>query len=196
MLALQIAEQRLANEVTVASRQFEAQQEAARALEHLFEATGKSVEDFTDVLGQDLTNAIRNGTAKSAQLEQAIDKIGQASLSADGDLELLRRALRQVDDGGSLEDVQRELRDLSQQTEETGSRFEALGEKAKDLGEKMTVGLTVPVAGIGAAAIATATQFDSAQGRLQGQLGITAQEAAKLADVARDVWKNGFGEDF
>ena len=66
MLALQIAEQRLANEVTVASRQFEAQQEAARALEHLFEATGKSVEDFTDVLGQDLTNAIRNGTATSA----------------------------------------------------------------------------------------------------------------------------------
>lgn len=194
LLALQIAEQRLANEVTVASRQFEAQQEAARALEHLFEATGKSVEDFTDVLGQDLTNAIRNGTATSAQLEQAIDKIGQASLSADGDLELLRRALRQVDDGGSLEDVQRELRDLSQQTEETGSRFEALGEKAKDLSGNISSGLSVAMAGIGTAAVASAIEFDKAQAKIQMSLGLTAKEAQKLEESSTKMWKAGFGE--
>lgn len=146
LLALQIAEQRLANEVTVASRQFEAQQEAARALEHLFEATGKSVEDFTDVLGQDLTNAIRNGTATSAQLEQAIDKIGQASLSADGDLELLRRALRQVDDGGSIEDIRQNLIDVRREAQQAEDSVEGFGQELSSVATGLATGGGLAVA--------------------------------------------------
>ncbi|MED4699615.1 hypothetical protein P9436_11170 [Lysinibacillus capsici] len=146
LLALQIAEQRLANEVTVASRQFETQQEATRALEHLFEATRKSVEDFTDVLGQDLTNAIRNGTATSAQLEQAIDKIGQASLSADGDLELLRRALRQVDDGGSLEDVRQNLIDVRREAQQAEDSVEGFGQELSSVATGLATGGGLAVA--------------------------------------------------
>lgn len=68
------------------------------------------------------------------------------------------------------------------------------GEKMKGAGEKMTVGITTPLLGIGAAAIKVADEFDGAQGKLQAQLGLTAEEAEELGDVAQNLWENAFGD--
>lgn len=68
------------------------------------------------------------------------------------------------------------------------------GDKMKGIGEKMTMGITAPILGIGAAAIKVADEFDSSQGRLQAQLGLTEKEAEALGDVAQGVWENAFGE--
>lgn len=50
------------------------------------------------------------------------------------------------------------------------------------------------VLAVGAAALDTAVQFDEAEGRIQSQLNLTAEETAALGDVVRDVYGNGYGE--
>ncbi|HDR8109138.1 membrane protein [Bacillus thuringiensis] len=99
---------------------------STRQLETLFRATGKSVDDFAGALGNRLVNAIRNGTATSRQLEQAIGIIGREALGAGTDIDKLQRALRSVDAGNSIRQVQNELRDLQQEAGRTEKKFEGL----------------------------------------------------------------------
>ncbi|WP_336967280.1 DUF2207 domain-containing protein [Bacillus cereus] len=99
---------------------------STRQLETLFSATGKSVDDFAGALGNRLVNAIRNGTATSKQLEQAIGIIGREALGTEADIEKLQSALRSVDAGNSIQQVRNELRDLQQEAERTEKKFEGL----------------------------------------------------------------------
>ncbi|EOO19525.1 DUF2207 domain-containing protein [Bacillus cereus] len=99
---------------------------STRQLETLFHATGKSVDDFASALGNRLVNAIRNGTATSKQLEQAIGIIGKEALGAGTDIDRLQHALRSVDAGNSIRQVQNELRDLQQEAGRTEKKFEGL----------------------------------------------------------------------
>ncbi|MFC3883750.1 DUF2207 domain-containing protein [Bacillus songklensis] len=97
----------------------QAEQEKAanstKQLETFFKATGKSVDDFANSLGSSLTNAIKNGTASSKQLEAAISKIGQEALGVGADIDKFKKALSSVDDGASLKSVKKELGDLSKE---------------------------------------------------------------------------------
>lgn len=99
---------------------------STRQLETLFSATGKSVDNFAGALGNRLVNAIKNGTATSRQLEQAIGIIGREALGTEADIEKLQRALRSVDDGNSIQQVRNELRDLQQEAGRTEKKFEGL----------------------------------------------------------------------
>jgi phage-related minor tail protein len=56
------------------------------------------------------------------------------------------------------------------------------------------VALAGALAGAGVAAVDIAAQFRDAQGQMQAQLGVTAEEAQALGDVARDVFGNNFGD--
>lgn len=81
-------------------------------LETYFNATGTTVADFADVLGNKLTTAIQNGTASAAQIDQAITKIGQAAVGADVDVERFRTALQQVGEGGSIDQVADDIQQM------------------------------------------------------------------------------------
>lgn len=93
---------------------------STKQLETLFRATGTSVDQFADALGTKLTNAIKNGTASSKQLEEAIEKIGKAALGVNVDLEKFKSTLASVDDGNSLKNVQKELKNLSKEASDAG----------------------------------------------------------------------------
>ena len=84
--------------------------------------------------------------------------------------------------------------DLAVSAGKAGDKLEAAGEKMKDVGGNLTAKVTTPILAVGAGAMLVAGQFDEAQGRIQAQLGVTAEEAEKLSDVAEDVWKNAFGD--
>ncbi|PHD85475.1 hypothetical protein COF55_25090 [Bacillus toyonensis] len=100
---------------------------STRQLETLFSATGQSVDDFADALGNRLVNAIKNGTASSRQLEQAIEIIGREALGAETDIEKLQQALRSVDDGNSIQNIRNDLNQLSQEADQTGESVRGLG---------------------------------------------------------------------
>ncbi|KXY79855.1 DUF2207 domain-containing protein [Bacillus sp. FSL W7-1294] len=136
---------------------------STRQLETLFRATGKSVDDFAGALGNRLVNAIRNGTATSKQLEQAIGIIGREALGAGTDIDKLQRALRSVDAGNSIQQVRNELRDLQQEADRTEKKFEGL-----------KIGLENVIGGLAAGGgIATAIEKAMDMSKLQTKIDIT-----------------------
>lgn len=84
--------------------------------------------------------------------------------------------------------------DLSASVDETGDKLKATGDKMKDVGGTLSAGVTAPLLAAGASAGIVANQFDTAQGKIQAQLGLTSEEAEKLGIVAKGVWENAFGE--
>ncbi|HFJ9281571.1 TPA: tape measure protein [Bacillus cereus] len=112
---------------------------STRQLETLFSATGKSVDDFADALGNRLVNAIKNGTASSRQLDQAIEIIGREALGAEADIGKLQQALRSIDNGNSIQNIRNDLNQLSQEADEAGESVKGLGVELENV-----------VAGIGA----------------------------------------------
>ncbi|EOO37235.1 hypothetical protein [Bacillus mycoides] len=136
---------------------------STRQLETLFHATGKSVDDFASALGNRLVNAIKSGTATSRQLEQAIGIIGREALGTEADIEKLQRALRSVDAGNSIQQVQNELRDLQQEARRTEKKFEGL-----------KIGLENVIGGVAAGGgIATAIEKAMDMSKLKTKIDIT-----------------------
>lgn len=113
---------------------------STRHLETLFQATGTSVDDFANSLGTRLTNAIRNGTATSAQLEEAIQRIGREALGTDIDLDRMRQSLRNIDNGSSLDQVRQDLNQLSQEANEAEGSINELGGELTNLAAGLAAG--------------------------------------------------------
>lgn len=108
------------------NRSLQEQENATKQLKTFFDATETSVDHFANALGNNLTNAIRNGTATARQLEQAIKIIGREALGSEADIEKLQRSLRSIDDGNSLQQVRNDLRDLSREAERASHSFKEL----------------------------------------------------------------------
>ncbi|WP_028977415.1 phage tail tape measure protein [Sporolactobacillus terrae] len=90
--------------------------------------------------------------------------------------------------GANLDNFNKQMRKLTKDTKNVGGSLQ-------DLGGKLTAGLTLPLVGVGAASLKTADDFQKSQGMMQARLGETSGRAKELESVARDVWKNGFGEN-
>lgn len=130
----------LRNQLSNMEKEQERVASSTRQLNTLFEATGTSVDQFADSLGNQLTNAIRNGTATSRQLDQAIERIGREALGANVDLGRLRNALSSVDDGASLRSVRQDLNRLSQEADNAEESVKGLGSEIGGLAAGLAAG--------------------------------------------------------
>ena len=101
--------------------------ESTKQLQTLFEATGKSLDDFQDVLGTRLTNAIKNGTANSDDLTVALNKIGKEALGAETDLSKMKATLNKVDDGASIGEVSNDLNEMKKNSDEAEEALDGIG---------------------------------------------------------------------
>lgn len=72
--------------------------------------------------------------------------------------------------------------------------IQTVGEKMSDIGGKLTLGVTAPVLAAGTAIGKMAVDAENDLGRMQGQLGLTAEEAEELQEVAKGIYENGFGD--
>lgn len=81
-------------------------------LSKLFAATESSVDDYADVLGSRLVNAIKSGMASSDQLKTAIEKIGKSATGGKADIKQLTDALDTVDDGQAIRNLIEDLNDV------------------------------------------------------------------------------------
>lgn len=167
-------------------------------LQKLFDATGTEVNDYTDILGNKLTSAIRNGTASSEQLSSAIDKIGRAATGGKADVKQLREALDTVDDGEALRNLIKELKNVGntadQTTEDVGEiaeitkgaafveaaeQISAVGDKIQEVGEK---------------AVEAYTEVENAVTKVNAYFGETGDAAETSAKVIKSVYEAGVGE--
>lgn len=101
--------------------------ESTKQLQTLFEATGKSLDDFQDILGTRLTNAIKNGTANSDDLTVALNKIGKKAFGAETDLSKMKATLNKVDDGASIDEVNNDLNEMKKNSGEAGEALDGIG---------------------------------------------------------------------
>ncbi|MGX7293655.1 phage tail tape measure protein, partial [Enterococcus diestrammenae] len=80
---------------------------------------------------------------------------------------------------------------MSAETAEKLGKIEEAGEKVKGVGEKMSVGITAPILGIGAAGINAANDINTAQSEIQAAFGLTESEAENLNQAMEDVFADG-----
>jgi len=93
-----------------------------------------------------------------------------------------------------LRNAQRELQALARQAETTSGRMMRLGDTMKRVGGQMTsVGqtmtrrLTAPIVGLGVAGVKMAADFETSFGKIQGLVGVSADEIGELQKAARTL---------
>ena len=67
----------------------------------------KDIEAYRHVLGDKLTDAIKNGKASSKDMERALELMAKEASNGKADVNALREALDKLDDGGSIQNVKR-----------------------------------------------------------------------------------------
>ena len=169
-----------------------------KRLSTFFEATETSVDDFSDILGSKLTNAIKEGKANSSQLEEALNKIGRSALGQDADISKMKQSLDSIDDGNSIKSIEADLTSLSGATKETGDDFEKLGEKV-DSAINMEAADKLSAVGdkaieMGQQTMEVAVDVQGAQAKINAAFQGTEEEAARLSEVAKRIYTDGFGE--
>lgn len=157
-----------------------------------------------------LQDAIKNTETRLNALKQAQTEVDRQFQAGEIDAKTYREFQREIEiTEGKLKAFKQQAEDtkvkidsqvdakpidkLKQKLEEVSESAKETGEKIKNVGENMSkVSAAVGAAGVGAGV--AAAQFDNAAGKIQAALGTTAEEAAKLEEKAKNVWKAGFGE--
>ena len=100
-------------------------------LSKLFAATESNVDDYADVLGSRLVNAIKSGTASSDQLKTAIEKIGRSATGGKADIKQLTDALDTVDDGQAIRNLIEDLNDVGDAAQDAADDIGEIAEATK-----------------------------------------------------------------
>ena len=167
-------------------------------LSKLFAATGSNVDDYADVLGSRLVNAIRNGTASSDQLKTAIEKIGKSATGGKADIKQLTDALDTVDDGQAIRNLIEDLNDVGDAAQdaagdigeiagatkgaalmEAADQLSAVGDKIQDIGDK---------------AVSAYAETENAVTKVNAYFGETGAAAEASAAVVKEVYGSGVGQ--
>ncbi|WP_407894650.1 phage tail protein [Lacticaseibacillus sp. N501-2] len=172
---------------------------STKQLSSYFEASGKSVTDFADVLGPKLTSAIAEGRASSAELNTAINKIGRTVTSNSADFDKFKAALKGIDDGGSIDALRSDLKGLDTQADTTGDALGGISKKL-DTSNLMEAadglsGITDKASELGGQVIETVTSLQDFQSQAQRSFGMSASEAKNLGSVVENVMQQGIVPD-
>lgn len=167
-------------------------------LNKLFDATGTSVDDYANVLGSRLVTAIKNGSASSDQLKQAIEKIGRSATGGKADINQLTAALDTVDDGQAIQNLIQELKEAGNQADNTSEQLENMGntlaggvmleaaDQLSAVGDKITE--------LGGKAADAFTETQDATVKASTYFAETGDAAKQTADVIKDVYGQGVGD--
>jgi len=95
-------------------------------LSRFFSATGKDVEAYRHVLGDKLTDSIKNGKASSKDMERALELMAKEASNGKADVNALREALDKLDDGGSIQNVKKELTEVGEASKSSAEKTNKL----------------------------------------------------------------------
>lgn len=175
-------------------------EQATKNLSTIFEASGTKIDDFADILGEETVEAFKKGEGSSKQMEDALQKLGDALLGTGGDSEKLKENLDRLDDGVSFEKLQKEAVDSGAKIEKMGGSAEEAGESIKDINNE-----AVKISGLDAAinlfgklkdaaldAIGSIMdawgKLDEGQDTIIAKTGATGEAADKMGKVFQDVY--------
>jgi TP901 family phage tail tape measure protein len=97
-------------------------------------------------------------------------------------------------DAKDLQRAQRELDALAKQADTLSNRMNAVGgafqnagRQVSAVGSTMTRRITLPIIGVGVAALRTASDFETSFAQIEGLVGVTGDELDVLRDAAREL---------
>lgn len=159
--------------------------QTTRQLGTFFEATGTDVEQFSGTLGTRLTQAIRDGSASADQMERALRLMGRQALGASVDIDQMREALRNADNGANLDVIRQ---DLARITEEANTAEDAVN----GFGQELSGVIGGLAAGGGIASVITAA-LDTASLDTKIDIGFNVPEESKqsILEAIKSVDKYG-----
>lgn len=160
-------------------------QSKTKQLETLFQATGTSVDQYANAIGVNLLQAIKSGTASSAQLDQAIAKIGKAALGSEIDVEKMKQALATVDDGASLDSIRQDLSRVAQEANQAETEVNSFGDTIKDVVAGLATG-----GGI-AAVVSQALDVSSLNTKIDITFDVPEESKASVRDAVKGVTAYG-----
>jgi len=126
-------------QIQTTSQEYDRLKNANKDLQTFFQATGTSVEQFSDVLGSKLTTAISNGTASADQINRALNQMGRHALGAGADIDQMRQALTQINTSG-LNGVRREFGQIADAANDAEDEVNGFGDSLKDVAAGLVAG--------------------------------------------------------
>lgn len=171
--------------------------ESTKQLQTLFEATGKSLDDFQDILGTKLTNAMKSGAANSDDLTVALNKIGRSVLGADSDIGKLKTALNQIDESG-IDQVRLAIEKLKTSSDDATDAIEGV-EDAVTSGNLLEAADQLSGVGdkffeIGENAVESFQNMEDATAKVNARFDETGKVAENSADLIKRVYEQGLGD--
>lgn len=168
--------------------------ELTKAAENIYkEGFGKSVNDVVKSLSQ-TKRAL--GDIDSAELETATKRAMELRDTMGVKMsKTLKMAKQEMDQYGSTAEqafdrVEKRLETTEAAWEKIGSK----GEKLTTIGSAMTAGLTVPIVGLGVAALKAAGDVETANARIASSLGLTQEQSAVTKQAMEQIFSDGYGE--
>ncbi len=155
--------------------------QGTRQLGAFFDATGTSVQDYANVIGNRLVTAIQNGSATSRDLEYAFQRIGRQAIGTNGDIERLRTTLASVDSGNSIQAIRRDLQLLQQEAEQTAESVDGIGDSLQTVAGALVAG-----GGI-AGAVQQALDTSSIDTKIKISMEIPPESVASVKEAVRQV---------
>ncbi|CAM4358314.1 phage tail tape measure protein [Bacillus manliponensis] len=89
--------------------------------------------------------------------------------------------------------VQQTATGMQDRFQQAGESINQVGTRMQETGANMSAGMTLPLAGIGMAAMNVAADFDTSTRQMQASLGLTEKQTEELGKVAKETWKEGYG---
>ena len=183
-----------------------------RATMSEFDRSEKSIEKYASQvthLNEKVDIQARLTKEAKANMEAMVKEYGAGSRQAQSAIRAYNSQERALNDvtrqlnktKSAMQDLQKEQREtesgwnrLNDSLTNVSNRLSTTADNLTTFGQNMSSTVTPAIAGFGGMAVKSAIDFDKASRRMQAQLGMTAEEAEELNDVARDVWEEGFGE--
>ena len=157
-------------------------QAKTKQLQSVFAITETTLEDYADVLGTRLVNAIKNGSATSAQLEQAFKKIGTAATGSEKGVKDLQGQLERLDSGAAdIQQLQTEFREL-------GTAADKAETEVKGVGSEIGNVIAGVAAGGGlAAAVTKALDVSALDTKIDVSFDVPEESKASVLDAVNGV---------
>ena len=167
-------------------------------LSKLFAATESNVDDYADVLGSKLVNAIKSGTASSDQLKTAIEKIGRSATGGKADIRQLTDALDTVDDGQAIRNLIEDLNDVGDAAQDAAGDIGEIAEATKgaalmEAADQLSV-VGDKIQDIGDKAVSAYAETENAVTKVNSYFGETGAAAEASAEIVKDVYGAGVGD--
>ncbi|CUB09212.1 Chromosome partition protein Smc [Bacillus cereus] len=169
------------NSVELLSRKMDMQRQVMGTLDGTIKAHEKALDRLKAEYGENSREVMQH--------KQKLLDLKQTYSQLDGQI---RETQNQVNKGFNFSGITNGLRSVTEGVGEATGSFGGLGAVISKSPLMIAGGV---IAGVGVAVGKMAIENSNAQAKIQASLGGTRSEAKNLTDQARDVWRQGFGEN-